>query len=100
MWVCERSDKQRESFLPNTDYFLAFFIVFEWGRILESATDKQRVKRIEQLRSNYFSVNVSVLAVVFRRQINKKTIKISSYYLENFNRNKNHELVTRELKRK
>ena len=29
-----------ESFLPITDNFLAFFIVFEWGRILEGAMDK------------------------------------------------------------
>ena len=28
----------------------------------------------EKLPSNYFSVNVSVLAVVFRRTISKKTI--------------------------
>ena len=27
-------------FSPNTDSFLAFFIVFEWGRISESAMDK------------------------------------------------------------
>ena len=32
--------RQEESFLPNTDNFLAFFIVFEWGRILKSAMDK------------------------------------------------------------
>ena len=25
------------SFSPNTDIFLAFFIIFEWDRILESA---------------------------------------------------------------
>ena len=29
-----------ESFLPITDNFLAFFIVFEWGRTLEGAMDK------------------------------------------------------------
>ena len=36
----KKLDKQRESFSPNSDNFLAFFIVFEWGRILESAMDK------------------------------------------------------------
>ena len=30
----------REMFSPNTDNFLTFFVVFEWGRILESAMDK------------------------------------------------------------
>ena len=25
-------DKRRESFLLNTDHFLVFFIVFEWGK--------------------------------------------------------------------
>ena len=39
MWVYKILDKQLESLLPNIDNFLAFF-VFEWGRILESATDK------------------------------------------------------------
>ena len=33
-------DKRKESFLPNPDNFLAFFIVFEWDRILESLMDK------------------------------------------------------------
>ena len=32
VWVCKRLDKWRESFLPNADNTLAFFIVFEWGR--------------------------------------------------------------------
>ena len=32
--------KGRESFSPNADNFLAFFIVFQRGRILESAMDK------------------------------------------------------------
>ena len=32
--------KWRESFSPNNDNFLAFFIIFEWGGILESAMDK------------------------------------------------------------
>ena len=40
MWLCKKLDKQRESFLPNTGNFLAIFIVFEWGRSLESAMDK------------------------------------------------------------
>ena len=39
-WVRKKLDKQRESFSPNTNNFLAFFIVFEWGRILESEMDK------------------------------------------------------------
>ena len=38
--ICKKLDKRRESFSPNTDNFLAFFIVSEWGRILESAMDK------------------------------------------------------------
>ena len=36
----KKLDKRWESFSPTTDNFLAFFIVFEWGRILESAMDK------------------------------------------------------------
>ena len=36
----KKLDKWRGPFSPNTDSFLAFFIVFEWGRILESAMDK------------------------------------------------------------
>ena len=36
----KKLDKRRESFSPNADNFLAFFVVFEWGRILESAVDK------------------------------------------------------------
>ena len=31
---------KQESFSPNTDNFLAFFVVFELGKILESAMDK------------------------------------------------------------
>ena len=46
------------------DNFLAFFIVFERGRILKSATDNRKCN--VKLCPNYFSVNVSVLAVVFR----------------------------------
>ena len=33
IWLCKELDKRRESFLPNTHNFLAFFIVFEMGRI-------------------------------------------------------------------
>ena len=40
IWVSKKLDKRRESFSPNTDNLLAFFIVFEWNRILESAIDK------------------------------------------------------------
>ena len=39
------------------------------GQILESAMDKLEVKCNAKLRSNHFSVNVSVLAVVFCQQI-------------------------------
>ena len=38
--VCKKLDKRRESFLSNTDNFLAFFIVFEWGRTLEGVMGK------------------------------------------------------------
>ena len=38
--VCKKLDKGRESFLSNSNNFLAFFIVSEWDRILESAMDK------------------------------------------------------------
>ena len=38
--LCKKVDERGESFSPNTDNFLAFFIAFEWGRILESAMDK------------------------------------------------------------
>ena len=58
------------SFSPNGGNFLAFF-VFKWGRILDSAMDKWEVKFNAKLRRNEFSVNVSVLAVVFRRQSSK-----------------------------
>ena len=71
IWVCKNLDKQQELFLPNTNNFLAFFIVFEWDRIFESAMGKWEVKCNVKLRPNYFSVNVSVLAVVFRPQISK-----------------------------
>ena len=72
LWVFKKLDKQKESFSPNTENFLAFFIVFEWGRILKSEMEKNEVKCNTKLRSNYFSVNVSVLAIAFRQQISKK----------------------------
>ena len=40
IWVCKILDKSRESFVPNTDNFLGFFFVFEWGRIFETAINK------------------------------------------------------------
>ena len=49
--------------------FLAFFIVFEWGRSFENAIDTQEVKCNAKLRPNYFSVKVSVLAVAFHQKI-------------------------------
>ena len=64
IWVCRKLDKQRESFSPNTDHFLAFFTVF-------TVMDKNEVKCKAKLRFNYFSVNVSLLAIVFHRQISK-----------------------------
>ena len=33
------NDKRGEPFLPNTNNFLVFFIVFEWGIVFESAMD-------------------------------------------------------------
>ena len=38
--VWKKIDKGRDSFSSNTDNFVAFFIVFEWDRILESAIDQ------------------------------------------------------------
>ena len=70
-------DKRRGLFLPNTDNFLAFFIVFEWGRIFEYTTKKREVKYNAKLRPNYISVHVSVLAVVFRQPISKKPTFLS-----------------------
>ena len=40
IWIRKKLDKRQELFSPNTDNFLAFSIVFEWGRILESEMDK------------------------------------------------------------
>ena len=62
-----------ESFLPNTDNFLAFYIAFECGKTFESAMAKHEKHCNAQLSFIYFSVNVSVLAVLFRRQLSKKT---------------------------
>ena len=36
------NDKRGESFLPNTNNFLVFFIVFEWGIVFESAMDHRK----------------------------------------------------------
>ena len=43
IWVCEKLDKQRESFLPNANNFLTFFIVFEGDNILENEMDRWEV---------------------------------------------------------
>ena len=59
-------------FSPNTNNFLAFFIVFEWGRFLERAVDKWEVKCNAKLHHNLFAVNISVLAVVFCQHFSKK----------------------------
>ena len=69
--VCKKLDKRQESFSPNTDSFLAFFIVFEWGRILDSAMNKWEVKCNAKLCRNELSVNVSVLVVVFADNLQK-----------------------------
>ena len=58
-------------FSPNTNNFLAFFIVFEWGSILEIAMDKLEVICNAELCPNYFSVNVFVRAVVFPDKFQK-----------------------------
>ena len=54
---------------PNTDSLLVFFIVFEWGRLLENAMDNGEVKFNVKSCPKYFSLNVPVLSVVFCRQI-------------------------------
>ena len=53
---------------------LSGFFVFKWGRIFESAIGKWEVKSNLKLRTNYFSVNVSLLADIFRRQISKNRL--------------------------
>ena len=65
------NDKRGESFLPNTNNFLVFFIVLEWGIVFESAMDQQEVKYNPKLGPNYFCMNVSAAAVVFHRQTSK-----------------------------
>ena len=60
-----------KNYLTNTDDFLVFFNVFEWGRFLKNAMDKWKVKCNVKLRPNYFPESVSILAAVFRRQISK-----------------------------
>ena len=40
MWVCKKLDKRGESFSPNTDNLLAFFVVFESGKVLENVMDE------------------------------------------------------------
>ena len=70
----KKLDKRCELFSPTTDNFLAFFIVFEWARILESAMHKKQVICNAEFCPNYFSVNVSVLVVVFHKKITQKTI--------------------------
>ena len=44
------------------------------GRILKSAMDKDEVKWNAKLRSDYFSVNVSLLAILFCREISGKIV--------------------------
>ena len=50
--ICKKLDRRRELFSPNTDNILAYFIVSEWGRILESVMDKQEVRFNAKLRRN------------------------------------------------
>ena len=40
--MCKIFDKHQKLFLPNTNSFLGFSIVFEWGRIFESAENKKK----------------------------------------------------------
>ena len=48
-----KNDINGESrFHQKPTFFLAFFIVFEWSRILESAMDKQEVKCNAKLSRN------------------------------------------------
>ena len=47
--------------LPNTDSYLAFFIVFKSRRIFEISMDEKERKCNAQWRSNYSSINVSIL---------------------------------------
>ena len=52
------------------------------GQNLESAMDEYEVKCKTALRSDYFSVNNSVLAVVCRRQILKNRKFFLKFYLQ------------------
>ena len=52
------------------------------GQNLESAMDEYEVKCKTELRSDYSSVNSSVLAVVFRRQILKNRKFFLKFYLQ------------------
>ena len=54
MQFLKKTDERRESFLPNTDSFLAVFIVFKWGRIFESTMDPWEVKCNVKVR-HYFA---------------------------------------------
>ena len=52
IWVCKKLNKRRQSIPPNTSNSLAFFIVFESDRILESLMDIWEVKYNAKLRCN------------------------------------------------
>ena len=54
--------------------FLNIFYCFRWTSFFESAMDKYEVIFNAKLRPNFFSVNVTLLAVVFGRQISKKRL--------------------------
>ena len=69
---------------------MSFYNVFEWDRILESEMIKWEVKYNAISHRNYFSVNVSLLAVVFRQQISKNQqlqakMSVFSHFLMKFN---------------
>ena len=61
----------RVVFTKYRQFLSVLFFVFERGRILESAMDKQEVKCNVKLCPNCFFGNVFVLAVVFHRPIKK-----------------------------
>ena len=54
--------------------FLSIFYCFRWTSLFESAMDKYEVKFNAKLRPNFFSVNVTLLAVVFGRQISQNRL--------------------------
>ena len=66
--ACKKLGKQRELLRPNTGNILVLIIVFQWGRIYESAVDKSELKCNAKLHPSYFSVNVNKLVVKFRRK--------------------------------